>query len=1809
MSIDGATGLISWTPAAAQLGPNAVVVAAADPAGASSTQSFTVNVVDNQHPPVVSAIPGQVVQDPNPFKPINLDLLVNDPDHAPDELTWAAAGASELTVSIDANRTATIGYSPGTRVTEAITFTVTDPDGLTDSATANFTVAEPSNDEVLPVLAIELGGDTVPVGGSVTLTIRAQDNEGIADISVLADGEVLPVTDLGGGVFEATFSPTGTGIHTLSATVTDLAGNQFSDQTEVLVIDPAISSSLTVAITSPAEDAVLDSKTDIAGTASGDNFADYTLQYAPNGTEDFVEFAGATTPVTGGILGTLDAGMLEDGFYTIRLTARNLGGAQSSISRVIEVQGGGKVGLFTISYQDKTLPLGRLPLTLVRTYDSRDRSKGDFGYGWKLKYNGAKIVENRDPSQDWIQNKSGGLFPQYSIQETKTHVVTVILGEDIKERFRPQVLPTSQTLLPIQFLDGMNYVKVGDSTGSLVPHQQPFYWNGGVPGPGELLDDFFELFNNSGFTYTDDNGYVYRFTEKSFRSRRYNLRSVTDPSGISLTIDSNGLNRSDGIGIGLVRDGEGRISQLNDPNGNTIQYLYDVRGDLVAVIDEDGNRTEFSYDRFHNLLEIRDPLGNRAVRAEYDEDGRLIATTDAQGHRTELTHDISGEQEIIQDAQGNVTVYGYDARGNVTSQTDALGNTTTFTYDSRGNRLSETDPLGNQRTMTYDSRGNLLTLKDAEGRTSSFTYDSSGRILTATDPSGQTMTYTYDSKGNLLTATDPLGNTTSYTYDSKNNLVSLRNSEGNVVTNQYNSAGSIIQQTDLLGNASTYSYDANGNQVSQATTRTDENGNPVTVTITKSYNGNDKLLTTVAPDGNSVDFEYNALSLPSALIDRNGNRTETQYDSVGNLTRKIFPDGTEESYTYDENRNRLTLTNRRGFVTHFEYDALGRAVATVFPDGSRTSVEYDAAGRQIAAVDANGNRRTYEFDGLGRRIREIDALGNETRTTYDLQGNVESMTDANGRTIAFSYDAVGRATETMLPDGTVVSFSYDSLGRIVSQTDQAGNTTSFDYNAAGRLVQVTDALGNSTSYDYDELGNRTSMVDAKGSVTRWAYDSQRRLIKTTLPLGMFETYTYDNTGNVLTRTDYEGNTTSFEYDSRNRLTRKIFQDGSEVSFTYTSTSQRATMTDSTGVTSYTYDSRNRLIEVAAPNGTISYTYDPVGNILSMTTPSGSVSYTYDALNRIATVNDSGGGVTSYQYDPVGNLERVDYPNGTIAQYGYDELNRLISVDNLRTDSSIITSHGYDLDPAGNRLRMTEAGGRIVDYTYDALYRLTREEITDPAEGNSSFSYTYDEVGNRLRMETSTGSVDFTYDANHRMLTSGGRTFTYDANGNLLSAEEGGGITMYGYDFENGMTSIRNSLVAIDFTYDGDGTRVKTVVNGVETRYLVDSTRFMTKVVEERDGTGTLLARYVYGHSLISQDRDGAISYYHQDALSSTRALTNSAGDVTDTYSYDAFGNLTASSGATTNSFLFNGQQLDSNSGFYYLRARYYDPENGRFSTRDPMPGDPRMPMSFHPYVYCGNNPVNCTDPTGLFSIVSVSISIAIVGILASISAQIYITAAVFYYLPNPATAFLSLPDAGMIGGQVSISPTALILRFGPYHPLTLGIAAALVFVSGLGGVELLIPKTLDRIWLYSYFGVAFGGDLMHIVRRTIGSATLGAAAFSFSGYFGAVWNVSRATDYTGHFISVSGSIVNGRFPRLPRVPGLTIFTSPAKGESYGFSVGAGGSTRGSSGGIFAAWTYYFLEAEVISTDGGLDFGDPRESTGPLRRLVNLLFGG
>lgn len=256
---------------------------------------------------------------------------------------------------------------------------------------------------------------------------------------------------------------------------------------------------------------------------------------------------------------------------------------------------------------------------------------------------------------------------------------------------------------------------------------------------------------------------------------------------------------------------------------------------------------------------------------------------------------------------------------------------------------------------------------------------------------------------------------------------------------------------------------------------------------------------------------------------------------------------------------------------------------------------------------------------------------------------------------------------------------------------------------------------------------------------------------------------------------------------------------------------------------------------------------------------------------------------------------------------------------------------------------------------DAIYQLT--QVLQGA--NATENYSYDPVGNRL---SSLGVSPYSYNSSNELTSTPTATYGYDLNGNAVTKNDSTGITTYAWDFENRLTSVTlpGSGGTVSFSYDPLGRRIRKSSSAGTSIYAYDR----SNVIEETNSSGATSARYVQS-GLIDEPlavlRSSTTSYYEADGLGSVTSLSNAAGALAQTYTFDSFGNQTATSGSLVNSFQYTGRESDPETGLYFYRARYYDPQSGHFLREDPLrfgSGDPNF------YSYVSQNPANCTDPFG-----------------------------------------------------------------------------------------------------------------------------------------------------------------------------------------------------------------------------------------------------
>jgi len=1206
--------------------------------------------------------------------------------------------------------------------------------------------------------------------------------------------------------------------------------------------------------------------------------------------------------------------------------------------------------------------------------------------------------------------------------------------------------------------------------------------------------------NGEVVTATDAAGHVTRFTYDSFGLPM----TETDALGNTTTFsyDANGnlisTRSPGGVTMSSTYTSTGQLATTTTPNG-TMSYTYYGTGEaggnpgnLASVTDPRGITTFLTYDPNNNptgtitiaVSSPYNPVSSPPPSASLFSPGdKLTQTTNANGLVTDTIKDAQNRvvwtdtPHVLGQPASSGTRTTYSGNG-ISSSTTLYGVTITSTssvYNGNDQLVQSIDPTGTTSETVYDADGRAVWSTDAHlpGKSADgihTIYDADGRIIRTEQYHNVVITVTVPASGAPTSAIA--------SHDTNPYLLS---------STVYDAQGRVTWADDahLYGQAADGThivYDANGNTIAN------QRYSNVQIAISTLSNGS----------------QASSLSgTPTEL-----STTETFYDEAG---RAVWTDdvhapgatgvaGTHTSYNAD---GTVASTERHTNVVLTLQTTGGTSTVVLTSPGtlySSTSSTYDAAGRFATSTDARGYTTSYLYDGDSHLINTVFADGTSSSTKYDASGRKTSATDPDGNTTTYKYNSSGDLSEVDLPAVTnptntsgplvqpVYHYAYDTFGNLIAETDPNNHTTKYVYDAFGEkisetLPQLPDFTTPTATWSYDALGQLASTTDFDGHVITYAYDAEGRVT---------ETEEYANQTNATTGPSAAAEKVTYTYDSLDGTGRRYD--------TVTITSSENPSAN--GTTTTYYDVHGNLVEIDSPQGNITYTYDlATGQKTSVSTSKTHITYAYDHEGRLATVTTATLEgttlttplVTTYHYDLDNNLVETDQANGTVETRTYDTLDRLTSVV-TKLGTTTLVGYTYVLDNAGLIHSVTEANGRTDTYTYDADGRLTQEAITsDPSGPNRTFTYVYDLAGNRYSMsDTGDGSgatnLTYYYDAADRLTQISGskpnsgyyyESYTYDHAGNTLThtvtnynyvmgSSTTTTVTTYGWDVEgrliSAVTTVNGSTTqTVSDAYDDAGNRVSETVNGTTTTYLNDLNQAYDEVLEEYAPGGVLLATYVRGLDLLFQDRTTAgggtgKSFYAVDGLGSTRALTNTSGTVTDTYTFDAYGNLikqtSTATPATPNEFLYAGYQFDAAIGQDYLRARYYDQATGRFNSRDSMEGSEINPITFNMFAYAGGNPVSNTDPSG--HDFSLSASLAGSTIAANLTA---IEGGVFGYVES-----LARQDIQSFQDFALANVTLALQEFFP------GIVSALQSLYEFGGVaaQALAYFNLVGFDVYSY---------------------------------------------------------------------------------------------------------------------------------------------
>ena len=439
-------------------------------------------------------------------------------------------------------------------------------------------------------------------------------------------------------------------------------------------------------------------------------------------------------------------------------------------------------------------------------------------------------------------------------------------------------------------------------------------------------------------------------------------------------------------------------------------------------------------------------------------------------------------------------------------------------------------------------------------------------------------------------------------------------------------------------------------------------------------------------------------------------------------------------------------------------------------------------------------------------------------------------------------------------------------------------------------------------------------------------------------------YIYDKLGRIARFVDGQvsGKSCTYGYDLTDRLCEAVFDDGTAYRYTYDANDclVKEVQTTPDGVRTVTrgYDADSRETAVACGSAKVEKTFDKLGRLSSIRRNGGkhTTAYTYETASdggqtgRIKTVKN-GSGTWEYAYDAWGNVSKA-------------------------TENGSADSHTYTYDAQGQLTREYDPDKKLyLGYQYDAGGNLTEvRSYPAGAEGGP------EGTGTVLK----TFAYGSTWKDQLASVTMEGKTrnFTYDANGNLLSDGK------YTYSWTKGslLEKVTGDGLEAVYTYDASGIRTSKKVNGITTEYLTAGGSVLS---EKKNG---VWQHYLYDGSgqLMAIRYKGADYYYVRNGLMTITGLVDANGASVVNYFYDSWGNMLNITGSMAaslgkdNPYRFKGYYYDEETGMYYLKSRYYQPEICRFISADSYASTGQGILGHNVYCYCGNNPVNAMDPDG-----------------------------------------------------------------------------------------------------------------------------------------------------------------------------------------------------------------------------------------------------
>ncbi len=995
---------------------------------------------------------------------------------------------------------------------------------------------------------------------------------------------------------------------------------------------------------------------------------------------------------------------------------------------------------------------------------------------------------------------------------------------------------------------------------------------------------------------------------------------------------------------------------------------------------------------------------------EYNSSNQLVKKTSSNNAQLDQLWSCCNVSSKT-DAEGKEFVYGYntmkrkisETKKGVNGQADLVFN---YTYDAQGNMLTETKTDGTKSLATtteYDTAGRKVKEIDIKGRNTTWTYELGGRKVTETKPSGETIVIEKykDGKIKSITGSDLLKRYYTYGYESGQSWEKVN----------YNTDNS------LRWTKTTY------NMLDQII-KTERSGYNGIVVSESFYNNKGYLIkdtTTGSADTLYVYDEAGRLFRKGLDIDGNGALDLASMDMIQEF-ENIYEKDTNgdwwlkrasKIYAFANNGVATTLSTTKNRVSGFTANKTAEVVLIdAYGNEAVSTTTIDRANKTLTQIintsTSTINQEIVSVNGLTQSVK--NQFGQVISYAYNAMGERTSQTDSVVGQTVYTYDNYGRKTQDQDPAGNITKYTYDADDNLISVENAQNKMIYYQYNNRGQAIRqwgdatyplekAYDAYGNLTqlkTYRADNGWNSATWPTSTGSAdtTTWAYDeASGQLLTKTFADGKSTDYTYNVNGKLLTRkwarndTSDARLTTSYSYDANtgSLLSTNYSDNTPSISYTYNRANNPLTVTDVVGTRTLNYNDKLALESeeiTGLYNKTINYSYSTTG---TQGLPTGInigteyvSNYGYDSLGRVSSVS-AGSEVYSYSYkanSPL--LDKYTTANGFERKYSYEADRYLLTdIENKFGTTNTISKYSFVNDSLDRRSSMTKNGSvygntaKTESYTYNNRSELIN--ATSSVDTNFNFQYGFDALGNRTSY-TNNGSTT-SYATNnlnqYSSITANGVPTSpdYNEDGCMLNYDGWN----YTYNGENRLVKAEKGIQKLEFKYDYAGRRVEKKV--FENDTLTKHQKFVYngfKLIEQLNAltNDNIESKFIWaGDNLLALQQGNTNYSYVADGNKNIRQLINSStGGVVNSYNYSPFGKLINEVESVENPFKFSSEFADSETGLVYYNYRYYNPELGRWTKRDPI----EEFGGWNLYNFTDNKVINNVDSLGLIDVVQVA---------------------------------------------------------------------------------------------------------------------------------------------------------------------------------------------------------------------------------------------